>query len=420
MRVKAADLQIRSLLDLFQSLTSTVLSSLYSQSAVCLIVLRELSLEEQTVVMRLLFVDQSFSEAGINAWFTSVSGVDLSRLKRLKLFFDSKLSVTPTVIMNEDFRISLKSAVGGMGAPWDLPVLEPDPKIPQRSAANLTTYATERWEALLQFMVGSEGSREKLSDETIGILKSCGLIELDLTESSKPALTASGFQFLLQETSAQVWYFLSQYFLRLNARDPERLIEVMTFLLQMSQAVFGREYSSDNLSETVMNFVQFLRELGLVYMRKRRDGRFYPTNLAISFIKGSQASVSLGNQKDISQYFRENKRNKDGFIVVESNFRIYAYTDSDLHAALIAMFSTISYRFPGCICCVITRESIRESLLMGISADKILHYLLSHLHPQVNFQFSFLYLQLNYFGELVDIDFFLGRAICIHVRAVLI
>ena len=388
---KKADLQIRSVIDLLQSLHSQVLTYLYGQPAVCIILLRELSLEEQTIIMRLLFVDQPFSVAGVNAWFLASSeqanhGVDFSQLLSLKVFSECKTSVTPTVVMNDDFRTSLKSALGGLGAPWDLPTLPPDPKIPQKTVANLNAYAIERWESLLQFMVGSEGSREKLSDETIGILQTCGLIELDLTESPKPSLTASGFQFLLQETSAQVWYFLSQYFLKLNARDPDRLTESLTFVLQMSQAQLGREYSSENLSDTVMNFIQFLRELGLIYMRKRRDGRFYPTNLAVSFTRGSHATISLGDRKDISKYFEGERksRNRDGFIVVESNFKVYAYTDSDLHVALIAMFSVICYRFPGCLCCVITRESIRQSLQMGISADKILHYLLSHLHPQVS------------------------------------
>ena len=384
MRFKS-DLQIRSLLDLVECFQTSVVKALFTSPAVCLIFFRELSPDEQTIITRLLFVDQPFAVAMIETWFQSSVNISLNRLKKLKILVDSKSVVSPTVIVDEDFKLGLKSALAGRGAPWDVPELEPDSKIPAKTPSFLISYATERWETLLQFMVGSEGSREKLSDETISILCSSGLIDFDMKKDSKPSLSASGFQFLLQETSAQVWYFLTEYFLKLNATEPEYLVEAMTFLFQMSQSVFGRDYSSEILSNRIMNFVQFLRELGLVYMRKRRDGRFYPTGLAVEFLKGSKTSMTLGNQRDISKHLAENKRNKDGFIIVESNFRLYAYTDSDLHAALIAMFSIVCYRFPGCICCVITRESIRQSLLMGISADKILHYLLSHLHPQVSF-----------------------------------
>ena len=80
-----------------------------------------------------------------------------------------------------------------------------------------------------------------------------------------------------------------------------------------------------------MNFVQHLREFGLLYQRKRTAGRFYPTRLALNIASGE-------NKSNI-------EANKEGYIVVETNYRIYAYTDSNLQIALLGLFTEILYRY---------------------------------------------------------------------------
>jgi transcription initiation factor TFIIH subunit 4 len=39
------------------------------------------------------------------------------------------------------------------------------------------------------------------------------------------------------------------------------------------------------------------------------------------------------------------ERHREGYIVVETNYRIYAYTNSDLQVALIGLFAEPLYRF---------------------------------------------------------------------------
>lgn len=81
----------------------------------------------------------------------------------------------------------------------------------------------------------------------------------------------------------------------------------------------------------MLTFVQQLREFGLVYQRKRRGGRFYPTRLALNLVSGSS--------KARPQIARE------GYIVLETNYRVYAYTDSNLQVALLGLFCEMLYRF---------------------------------------------------------------------------
>ncbi|RWS20686.1 general transcription factor IIH subunit 4-like protein [Leptotrombidium deliense] len=136
------------------------------------------------------------------------------------------------------------------------------------------------------------------------------------------------------------------------------------------------------MSEALEIFLQTLRELGLKNQRKitendevnfdgqRKDGRFYPTRLMINLTKGNKDVIAAGDRK--------------GYIIVETNYRVYAYTDSPLQISLIALFTEMHYRFPKFCLGVLTRESIRQAFRSGITADQIINFLKQHSHPEMN------------------------------------
>lgn len=62
---------------------------------------------------------------------------------------------------------------------------------------------------------------------------------------------------------------------------------------------------------------------------QRKAGRFYPTRLALNMAAGQ-------NQSDVSI--------REGYIIIETNYRIYAYTDSNLKVALVGLFTNLIYR----------------------------------------------------------------------------
>jgi len=72
-----------------------------------------------------------------------------------------------------------------------------------------------------------------------------------------------------------------------------------------------------------------------------------------------------------------------GFIIIETNYRLYAYTSSPLQISLIALFTTLKYRFPNLVTGKLTRQSIRRAVEMGITADQIISYISTHAHPQM-------------------------------------
>ena len=59
------------------------------------------------------------------------------------------------------------------------------------------------------------------------------------SSNSEMSITKDGFQFLLMDTSAQVWYFLLQYLDTAPARQLD-LVECLGFLFQLSYSTLGQ------------------------------------------------------------------------------------------------------------------------------------------------------------------------------------
>lgn len=70
-----------------------------------------------------------------------------------------------------------------------------------------------------------------------------------------------------------------------------------------------------------------------------------------------------------------------GFLVVETNFRVYAYTASALQIATLALFVHMTDRFPNMVYGQLTAESVVRALACGITADQIVQYLQANAHP---------------------------------------
>ena len=69
------------------------------------------------------------------------------------------------------------------------------------------------------------------------------------------------------------------------------------------------------------------------------------------------------------------------FLIIESNFKIYAYTESHFEKKIIDFLFEIEYIFPGFIVAHITRNSIRKVLKRGVTTHNILKYMSMHAHP---------------------------------------
>jgi len=79
-----------------------------------------------------------------------------------------------------------------------------------------------------------------------------------------------------------------------------------------------------------------------------------------------------------------------GYIILETNYRLYAYTTSQLKISLLSLFVHIKYRLANLAVGVVTRESIREALINGITSDQIINFLTQNAHPQSRKKFPWI------------------------------
>ncbi|XP_061720283.1 general transcription factor IIH subunit 4 isoform X2 [Cydia pomonella] len=368
----APTLQCKDLHEYLKSRSAQFLETLYNYPTICLAVYRELPELARHFVIRLLFVEQPVPQAVVASWVSQAHAKEQIKaaeaLSELSVWQDAPIpGGLPGWMLAQSFKKNLKVALLGGGRPWSMSMsLEPDGKA--RDVAFLDAYASERWECVLHYMVGS-AQTEGISADAVRILLHAGLMTRD-AEDGSAVITRAGFQFLLLSTAKQVWLFL-QHYLHTAEKRSLSAAECLAFLYQLSFSTLGKDYSTEGMSNNMLVFLQHLREFGLVYQRKRKAGRFYPTRLALNI-------ASVRGDAEISQPAATR-----GYIVVETNYRVYAYTQTSLQAALLGLFAELVYRFPNLVVGVLTRDSIRQALRGGITASQIIKYLEQHAHPQV-------------------------------------
>ncbi|KAK6624480.1 hypothetical protein RUM43_004165 [Polyplax serrata] len=369
-QAQVRNLRCKYLHEYLQTLPLSTLEQLYNHPTTCLAVFRELPQIARHYVSRLLFVEQPVPQAVIASWISQTYSKEHATatkvLTELRVWQEAAIpGGLPGWILNSVFKKNMKISLLGGGRPWSMSAqLEPDTK--PRDVPYLDNYAMERWECVLHYMVGSQ-AQEGISADAVRILLHANLMKRDEDDGSC-VITREGFQFLLLDTASQVWYFMLQYLDTVNSRNLD-LVECLTFLFQLSFSTLGKDYSTIGMSEGLLVFLQHLREFGLIYQRKRRGGRFYPTRLALN--------IACGENKSMQQM------NREGYIVVETNYRVYAYTDSNLQVALLGLFCEMLYRFPNLSVGHITRDSVRQAFKSGITAEQIVGFLRLHAHPRM-------------------------------------
>uniref|UniRef100_A0A8C7XQK7 General transcription factor IIH subunit 4 n=1 Tax=Oryzias sinensis TaxID=183150 RepID=A0A8C7XQK7_9TELE len=366
-------LQCKNLHEYLRELGPDVLDRLYNHPATCLAVCRELPLLAKNYVMRMLFLEQPLPQAAVALWVRKDGQRDhdecVSVLTGLRLWHSQQLQGgLQGYILNPVFKDNLRIALLGGGKVWADEGIILGPDRHARDIESLDRYAMERWEVILQFMVGSPSA---VSQDLAQLLVQAGLMKSEAGEA--PYITSAGFQFLLLDTASQLWYLTLQYLNTAQSRGME-LVEILSFLFQLSFSTLGRDYSVEGMSESLLTFLQHLREFGLVFQRKRKSRRYYPTRLAITLAAGvsSNSPSNMTNTPGTGDA---------GFIVVETNYRIYAYTNSELQIALVALFSEMLYRFPNVVVAHLTRESVQQAIANGITAQQIIHFLRTRAHP---------------------------------------
>uniref|UniRef100_A0A0E0DK84 RNA polymerase II transcription factor B subunit 2 n=1 Tax=Oryza meridionalis TaxID=40149 RepID=A0A0E0DK84_9ORYZ len=332
----------RNFMDMVAALPAAKLDMLYDSAFICEAVLRSLPPLAKKYALQMLYVSAPVAAAAMEEWvldeYAAKHRVAIDRLLQLRVFVevrDRRKEVSYK--MNQKFQGNMqKYLVDGGSLPREPIPSSVTARLP--TLAELEAFALEQWECfLLQLINSSQVERGTSFSSSMMRTFQRGL--LSSRDGEAPRLTENGFQFLLMETNAQLWYIMREYISSSEERgvDPTELI---SFLLELSFHTLGEAYSLNTLTDVQRNAIRDLAELGLVKLQQ-------------------------------------------GFVVVETNFRMYAYSTSRLHCEILRLFSRVEYQLPNLIVGSITKESLYGAFENGITAEQIISFLQQNAHPRV-------------------------------------
>jgi transcription initiation factor TFIIH subunit 4 len=157
--------------------------------------------------------------------------------------------------------------------------------------------------------------------------------------------------------------------------------EVLSFLFMLGSLELGQDYSTSTLSATQLQMLEDLSSMGLVYRSSSDSRTFYPTRLATTLT--SESGALPGSDVSTSDTKSDSKAQNKGFIIIETNYRLYAYTNSLIQIAILSLFTKLQHRFPNLVSGKLTKESVHRAVQSGITSAQIISYLTTYAHPQM-------------------------------------
>ncbi|KAG5519203.1 hypothetical protein PMAC_002291 [Pneumocystis sp. 'macacae'] len=364
--------------DYLDQLPKTTLLRLYNNPSTCLSIFRLLPGLAKQFILSLLYYPEPFPLDDFDFLVKESSrpkqAQALDRLCRIHIFEKKNDHIYFTDNFKNAFQVAL---MGGKDHDsFGISCLIPDKK--HVDIPFLDNYAKNRWEMILHFMVGT-GIEKLPGNHVLDLLRYSGLMFGSKYDEMK--ITNSGFQFLLLDINSQIWTLLLHY---LNMIEDLQVdpVDVLQFLFMLGNLELGQSYLINSLTPIQIKVLENLKDYGIVYHRKS-SRRFHPTRLATILTSNSEAFSSSSSTKNTMCLNKSLLDTDKGFIILETNYRLYAYTDSPLQIAVLNLFVQLHLRFSNLVVGVITRNSVRQAFMNGITAEQIISYLTSYAHPQM-------------------------------------
>ncbi|KAI1423156.1 transcription factor Tfb2 [Xylaria sp. FL1777] len=406
-----------SLSEYLEQLPGTTFRRLYQQPSTTFAIFRRMLPNlAKTIVMAILYMPTPFLISDLETWVKSSAKREKDQaISILRSLHIVQRDASPTISLTPNFRNSLRLVLEGGGDHNSFGVPSTQP-IPSDVDLNyLDRYAQGKWDGILHFVVNSVGFSSGPGDRSSNGPKQSVkdlMIRGHLVErrgGSGISITQAGFTFLLQEANAQVWTLLLLWLESADAvasakgadealREGLDSVDMLSFFFLLASLELGRAYDTDALTEARRNMLPNLVDFGLVYVPPANARQFFPTRLATTLTSSETTTRSIsagfaaaGNPTSSMAEGRssggigagDSGQDKSA-IILETNFRVYAYVDSPLQIAVLALFVDLKYRFKGLVSGVLTRASIRRAVDMGITSDQIISYLATHAHEQMH------------------------------------
>ncbi|KAL3681904.1 hypothetical protein R1sor_024860 [Riccia sorocarpa] len=363
----------RNFMEMVAALPAAKLDDLYESPWTCQAVVRSLPPLAKQYVLRLLFVEAAVSSKSIQQWALTDAlnkhKVAVDKLEQLRVLIDaSERKKEVAYKLNPKLQKQLQEVLRtGGGVPRESLLASFAARVP--SLVDLDNYATKQWEAVLLQLVSSafaEGASTPMNSSLAQTFQRAGLITIPKGKEP-PKITDNGFQFLLMDTNAQLWQIVREYVASAEDRAMDSA-DLISFLLELGFLNVGEPYNLNILSAMQQNVIKELAALGVLQIQAgTKDRWFIPTKLATNL----SASISEDSTAPSG----------DGCVIVETNFRVYAYTTSKLQAEILRLFVRLEYQLPNLVVGSLTKESVSTAFASGISSDQMVTFLTKHAHP---------------------------------------
>lgn len=331
-------------------------------------------------VMMLLYMPQPLPLENLDKWVKQSGLVEKDKATELLQTMDM-VAITRdaktqkrTIRLASPFVTSLRRALSGGGdhLSFGVPSQEQDLNVTERL---LDDFARTQWDNIMYFVVGSvesgAGGTGAIAAGSKQLLELGGFV-------TRGRITQDGFEFLLRDVNAQIWSLLIVYLKTCEGRQVD-MIEILGFLFTLGSLEVGKGFSTENLTPSQDNTLDDLHDLGLVYRHPKLTTSFYPTRLATTLNSDSSAASStIGGSLALAGGASADQR---GFVIVETNYRVYAYTNDNLRIAILSLFANMKTQWPNMIIGKLTKDSVQRAIRSGITSQQIISYLTAHAHP---------------------------------------
>jgi len=372
-----------SLVALIEGLGEEEASELYSSRWACRAVLHSLPPLAKQYALRLLHVCQPVPQAVLAGW--TAHGAEkahvhaLSRLLALRVLLRSQ-KASESVELHPRFQSELLQSIHSSHSHSDSSHTPSHLSVHLPQNDSLHEHARARWDdVLLQLLPDSCSAVSRnhkprqyshgLSDSTGGWLDPTALFRIAGFLSNDNRISPQGFKFLMSGTASQLWRLMREHVAEAQ-RSGSTGVAIVAFALRLAFQQQGQPYRLDRSRSLETQAAADFARMGLVYvLHEDNDGIWYvPTELASTLLAGETAAEGSGSPQ--------------GSILVETNMRVYAYTQSPVQLSILKMISKQDAVLPNLYIGSITRAKIRSALL-SVSAEQIVSFLTLHAHAQV-------------------------------------
>ncbi|KAI8674713.1 RNA polymerase II transcription factor B subunit 2 [Fusarium keratoplasticum] len=398
------------LAEYLEKLPGTTFRKLYQQPSTAFAIFRRMLPHlAKTFVMRILYSPKPILLTDLDDWVKpSAKRQKDQALSILRVLYIVQITAPSKerpqeMQLTANFKTSLRLALSGGGTHNSFGVPSNLQVPPEIDIIFLDRYARRKWEDILHFVVSSVGYKSTSDvsgpNKSVKELLIAGRL-VDRKPNGMVGITQAGFTFLLQEANAQVWTLL---LLWLEAMDVNKgagleATDMLSFLFVLASMELGRAYDTNALTEQRKNMLPSLVDFGLIYIPNHKRSMFFPTRLATTLTSSGNslrsisdgvaaataAALQPGQSGGTGGSTTGSGQEQRGSVIIETNYRIYAYTQSTLQIAVLALFSKLSMRFPDMVAGRLSRQSIRQAINFGITADQIISYLAAHAHDQMH------------------------------------